>query len=548
MGRAIPSASSASSSEAKAASALNHPGIVTIYDITHADGIGLHRDGVRAGPDAGRADRAQRAEPHRRVDVRHPGGAGAGQSARDRHRASRSEAVQHHGDGRWPGEDSGLRCGEARLLPRSRGGLGRPTRARCRSHDHLQTAAGTTVGTIAYMSPEQAEGRPVDARSDIFSFGAVLDQMVTGARAFHGSSLAETLTAVIHTEPAPPGQLAKNLPRDLERIIQRCLRKDPTRRFHVMTDVAVELDEIKIEVGTRPIRVAVPAALPRQGRLLAGFAAAAALVASTAVWWFVSRSSSADEPAATTTPLTSLAGDERFPTFSPDGGQVAFTWDGERGDNTDIYVMPVGAGTPLRLTANPALDTAPAWSPYGSRVAFLRRCRPRAALYVLTPPLPNSEQKIADVDPTPLGTSEPIATTSWSADSRHIILAERDLKSRENGIVVVPTDRSARRRLIWTASASGTYHFPAVSPTSNSLAYVVLRRGVVVRGVCGRSRCTDERARLAAPPERTERSIENARLDGRRSICHQQFRLGREIFPVAFSSVGRQGGAARARR
>ena len=266
--------------------------------------------------------------------------------------------------------------------------------------DRLQTAAGTTVGTIAYMSPEQAEGRPVDARSDIFSFGAVLYEMVTGVRAFQGSSLAETLTAVIHTEPAPPSQLAKNLPRDLERIIQRCLRKDPTRRFHVMTDIAVELDEIKTEVGTRPTHVAVPAALPRQGRLLAVFAAAAALVASTAVWWFVSRSSSADEPAATVTPLTSLAGDERFPTFSPDGGQVAFTWDGERGDNTDIYVMPVGAGTPLRLTADPALDTAPAWSPDGSRVAFLRRDGPRAALYVLTPPLPNSEQKIADVDPT----------------------------------------------------------------------------------------------------------------------------------------------------
>ena len=101
------------------------------------------------------------------------------------------------------------------------------------------------------MSPEQAEGKKVDARSDIFSFGAVLYEMVTGARAFQGSSQALTLAAVVDADPKPPTELAKHVPRDFERIIQRCLRKDPARRFQFMADLVVELEEIRTESGTQ---------------------------------------------------------------------------------------------------------------------------------------------------------------------------------------------------------------------------------------------------------------------------------------------------------
>jgi serine/threonine protein kinase/Tol biopolymer transport system component len=455
--------------EAKAASALNHPGIVTVYEITHADGTDFIA--MEFVPGQTLADLIARKRLSLMDTLAYAIQAAQALAKAHAtgivHRDLKPSNIMVTDDGLVKILDFGV----AKLASFGEVEADREAEtSTMRVHDRLQTAAGTTVGTIAYMSPEQAEGRPVDARSDIFSFGAVLYEMVTGARAFQGSSPAATLAAVIHDEPTPPSQLAKNLPRDLERVIQRCLRKDPARRFHVLTDLAVELDEIKADVGTRPSQGPVPAVRPRRGGRLAVFAAAAAIVVTSAAGWFAWRSSSFDEPAATITPLTSLAGDERYPTFSPDGGQVAFTWDGERGENTDIYVMPVGAGTPLRLTTDPALDTAPAWSPDGSRVAFLRRDGPRAALYVLTPPLPNSEQKIADVQPSLLGGNE-LATVSWLADNRHIILAERDPNTRENGIVVVPTDRSAPRRLIWTATSAGTYHFPAVSPTNNSLAY-----------------------------------------------------------------------------
>ena len=96
------------------------------------------------------------------------------------------------------------------------------------------TAEGMIVGTVSYMSPEQVQSKPVDGRSDIFSFGAVLYEMVTGHRAFTGDSTVSVLSAILKDNPSPAGELATDLPRDLERIIERCLRKDPQSRFQVV--------------------------------------------------------------------------------------------------------------------------------------------------------------------------------------------------------------------------------------------------------------------------------------------------------------------------
>jgi serine/threonine protein kinase len=101
------------------------------------------------------------------------------------------------------------------------------------------TGEGTIAGTVAYMSPEQAEGKPIDARSDIFSFGSVLYEMMTGQRAFQGDSPLSTLTAVLREEPKPVSTISAALPGDLERLISRCLRKAPERRWQAMADVKV---------------------------------------------------------------------------------------------------------------------------------------------------------------------------------------------------------------------------------------------------------------------------------------------------------------------
>ena len=114
-----------------------------------------------------------------------------------------------------------------------------------------QTEEGMIVGTAAYMSPEQAAGKPVDVRSDIFSFGSVLYEMVTGQRAFQGDSRMSTLAAVLNQEPKPASEISRTIPRELEKIINRCLRKDPARRFQYLADVKVALEELKEESNSR---------------------------------------------------------------------------------------------------------------------------------------------------------------------------------------------------------------------------------------------------------------------------------------------------------
>ena len=130
------------------------------------------------------------------------------------------------------------------------------------------------MGTLAYMSPEQAEGKKADARSDVFSFGAVLYEMVTGRVAFKGDSAAATLAAVLEHEPPPPRELVPGLPLEMEKLVQRCLRKDPTKRFQSMADVALDIEEIAAALDTVPSE---PRTRPR--RRVAWLFAGAALLA-----------------------------------------------------------------------------------------------------------------------------------------------------------------------------------------------------------------------------------------------------------------------------
>ena len=130
------------------------------------------------------------------------------------------------------------------------------------------------------MSPEQAEGKPADARSDIFSFGAVLYEMVTGRRAFTGESTISTLSAVLHQEPKP----LDGLPRDLETCIRRCLRKDPDKRFQHMDDVRVALEELKAESESGTLSPAAPSpARARPRRRLAWAVAVVSVMLVAAV-------------------------------------------------------------------------------------------------------------------------------------------------------------------------------------------------------------------------------------------------------------------------
>ena len=184
-------------------------------------------------------------------------------------------------------------------------------------------------------------------------------------------------------------------------------------------------------------------------------------------------------PPARVSVLTSFPGIEARPTFSPDGNQVAFSWDGETQDNADIYVVIVGSDSRLRVTTDPARDISPAWKPDGSQIAFARQERGRAVIYVASP-LGQSEQKLAEFSVLPVEFVDGIdgaasapsldPLLSWSPDGRWLAVS-RVTAASEQGIFLLAHDGSARRLLV-SGAKSEDYGATAFSPDGTALAYV----------------------------------------------------------------------------
>jgi Tol biopolymer transport system component/serine/threonine protein kinase len=389
--------------EAKTVAALSHPNLLGIYDFGVHDGVTYAvtellagetlRDRLTAGPIPRRKAIEYALQIVRGLAAAHEHGVA--------HRDLKPENVFVTNDGRVKILDFGL---AKPLLPES-GVSGAATFG--------ATEPGAVLGTVGYMAPEQVRGKPADHRSDIFSFGAILYEMLAGQRAFRGDSAVETLNAILVRDlPEPSGPAEDTLPPLLDRIVRHCLEKNPEERFQSARDVAFDLETLSgsTSSATRQLIAPVrekprwlwPAAALALALLLAGaFAAGRRLGAG---------GKAAAVPAITFSQQTNQQGVEQFPALSPNGESLAFV--SRETGNDDIYLQRVGGHNPINLTKDaPEDDTQPAFSPDGSTIAF-RSNRSGGGIFIMGA-TGESVRRLSEFGYNP----------SWSPEGKKVVVA-----------------------------------------------------------------------------------------------------------------------------
>ena len=430
--------------EARFLASLNHPNIAAIYGIEEFDGerfliLELVPGTTLEGPIP--VDEAIRIA----IDI--ASALEAAHQAGIIHRDLKPSNVKITPDGRVKTLDFGI----AKQVP----GAAKDLTGQVTVESDL-TRDGSIVGTPAYMSPEQIRGGEIDRRADIWAFGCVLYEMLTGKRAFGGRAFMEVADAVQHNDPdwsALPG----NTPQQVRHVLSRCLNKDPRERLHDIADARLELQEIaadrRMPSGTGK----------RNAGSMVIVLAAIAVIAVAIVGWRLMRTR-ATHPATSPTALkltqfTVAAGLEEFPSWSPDGNSIVYAGDvhGVR----KLFLKRVN-GQESQLTTGEYDDLEPAWSPDGRRILFVRAREP------------NRRMEPGDV----FGIYEPKSGDIWSIDlksrreSRLVEDAYGPAFSPDGASIAVDASWAGPRR-IWIVDSRGHNPQQVSSDTSEAVSHIL---------------------------------------------------------------------------
>jgi serine/threonine protein kinase/Tol biopolymer transport system component len=371
--------------EARAAGMLNHPNILTIYDIGTHDGapyiVSELLEGETLRECLGTHASSVLLSQHKAVDyaTQIARGLSAAHEKGIVHRDLKPENLFITSDGRVKILDFGL----AKLKPPELTGQVDSQVSTEVQHTH----PGVVLGTVAYMSPEQVRGEPVDHRSDIFSFGAILYEMLSGKRAFRRATMAETMTAILKEEPPELTETAREPPAtagrcgrremispQLERIVRRCLEKKPERRFQTASDLGFALETLSSpSAGSESSLVAKEAgwkpALPGGWREIIAWIVAAAFILATLgfAWEYFTRQPPGDERVMKTAILPPEKASFEHVAVSPDGRWLAFT--AATGSKVQLWVRALDS-TEAKALAGTEGAIYPFWSPDSRWIGF----------------------------------------------------------------------------------------------------------------------------------------------------------------------------------
>ena len=267
------------------------------------------------------------------------------------------------------------------------------------------TEVGVVLGTAGYMSPEQVRGQLVGHRSDIFSLGAILYEMLSGKRAFEGKTAADTMSAILKEEPAELSTSGRSLAPALGRVVDRCLEKDPAERFQSARDLAFNLELLGREETGSGAAVTLPASKGR--RWLIAILGGLALFGAAGLGFLARglKPRAENSSPAEVRRLTDFVGMEEFPAVSPDGKSVAFT--AEVSGRRQIWVRLLAGGSPLQVTRDDADHQYPRWSPDSSSLIYFSPSQE-----------PDGEGKIWQISALG-GTARPLVSSLAGADLSH---------------------------------------------------------------------------------------------------------------------------------
>ena len=309
-------------------------------------------------------------------------------------------------------------------------------------------------------SPEQRRGETPDVRSDIWAVGALLYESVTGRTLREGDDLEAGLAAV-------PAQTSP----ELTKIIRRCLETDPDRRYQTATELANELKAVLLPAPAAPIPVP-----PEKNKRVWIAVPVVAVLVGLFVWLWLRGQPKREQPLRVV-PVTHYAGRESSPSFSPDGSQVAFSWEGPKGDNFDIYVKLIGPGKPLRVTEDPQPDLYPSWSPDGKWIAFLRQISDSEYSVLLIPALGGRERRLTQIRYAFfMGNRKP----AWSADSKFLVISSALPGEDYQSLVRVSVDSGEATRLLSDDSKDHlNLIMPSISANGRWVAFIRTRIGSI---------------------------------------------------------------------